>query len=220
MGNQSKILKLIKQDAPLNPIAYVQDIVRDMAVDTLQYVMSEYKEEGEKPYRTLFHGNPRADLLIINDRPYIEGSIYSLQDTSEGELLHKVLDHFGYDKSNVAYIDAINFIPYRRVGNDLIERLPSKQEMISCKAFTDYAIDIVRPKAILLLGPIASSMYHNQSFNEVAHQVIQTQGFLSVATYSPHRLLNVDQLLTEDALALEKDEFVTDIEELLKQINH
>ena len=216
---EKQILNLIKKEAPLNPLAYVQDIVRDYALENLQQVMLACRETNEDDYRTTFYGNPKADILILNDRPRERGSIYSLQETEELEMVSKVFNHFGYDPADLFFIDAVNCLTYKDIGGEKLIRTPSKEEVLSSKVFVDHAIDIVRPKAILLLGPMASGVYQSKAFSEVKGSWIEAKGVPAIATYHPERLLNRDGRLHEDDIADMKEEFITHIEMLINSLN-
>lgn len=213
---EQQILNLIKKESPQNPLAYVQNIVRSYASDNLREVMLADRECNADAFRTTFSGNIEAEILVLNDRPRPgQSSIHSMADSDELELLSKVFEHFDYNPQDAFYIDAVNCLTYKEVQGEKIVRAPSRQEIEACRVFVDHAIDIVRPKVILLLGPIASGMYQNEAFMSIRGEVVLTKGIQSIVTYNPEKLLNRQGQIDEHSLSDMKEEFVQDIESLL-----
>ena len=215
---EKQILDLVKKAAPRNPLAYVNNIVKEYAAENLRQVMLACREVGYDTFRSTFDGDLSADIMIVSDVPRSE-FVESLKDTEEREMIEKVFSFLGYDPNRLFYIDAINLLPIREVGGEQMVRLPNQAESTSSKVFVDHAIDIVRPKAILLLGPIASGMYLDVSFTESKHKWINVNGVPAVPTFHPEKLLNKDGKLNEEDLADMKELFINDIESIIKSIN-
>lgn len=215
---EKQILDLVKKASPRNPLAYVNNIVKQYAADNLRQVMLACREVEYDTFRSTFDGDVHADIMIISDVPRSEHE-ESLRETEEKEMIEKVFDALGYDPSRLFYIDAINLLPVREVAGQQMIRLPNQLESKSSKVFVDHAIDIVRPKAILLLGPVASGMYLDVSFTEAKHKWMNAKGVPAIATFHPEKLLDREGKLHEDDLADMKELFITDIETLIKSTN-
>ncbi len=126
-------------------------------IEALRHTVEQFEGCGLKvtATKTCFSdGNPDAPLMIIGEAPGGEEDIAGKPFVGRaGLLLNKMLKAIDVDRAQGCYITNIVF--WRPPGN----RTPSPQEVESCKPFVERQIELVNPKAILLLGaPAAKSL--------------------------------------------------------------
>lgn len=213
---EQQILALVKKAAPQNPIAYMNEIIKDYTAENLSRVMLGCRESGQDDFRTTWNGNVRADIVIINDRPRGD-SIYSLEGTNEMDLIQRAFSGMGYE-GDLFFIDAVNFNTYKSADGNIIPRTPTREEVDSCQVFINHAIETVRPKVVLLLGAIASNVYLREPFIKVRGEWIVAHGVPAIATHHPTKLLNEDGMFDDETVADMKEEFLDDIEKILTKI--
>jgi uracil-DNA glycosylase len=96
-------------------------------------------------------GNPEADLMIIGEAPGADEDRQGLPFVgASGQLLDRMLAAIGRDRQSV-YIT--NILPWRPPGN----RKPTPFESELCLPFLSRHIELVQPKAMLLLGGTAAN---------------------------------------------------------------
>jgi len=96
-------------------------------------------------------GNPEANLMIIGKAPGADEDRQGLPFVgASGQLLDRMLAAIGRDRQSV-YIT--NILPWRPPGN----RKPTPFESELCLPFLTRHIELVQPKALMLLGGTASS---------------------------------------------------------------
>lgn len=95
-------------------------------------------------------GNPQAKLMIIGEGPGQREDEMGLPFVGRaGQLLDKILASVNIDRQKDTYI--CNMVKCRPPGN----RVPSKDEMESCRSFLEAQIEFVKPKLIVLAGSTA-----------------------------------------------------------------
>jgi DNA polymerase len=96
-------------------------------------------------------GNPQADLMIIGEAPGADEDRQGLPFVGvSGQLLDRMLGTIMRDREN-SYIT--NILPWRPPGN----RKPTPFETGLCLPFLLRHIELVEPKALMLLGGTAAS---------------------------------------------------------------
>ncbi|TDI60789.1 MAG: uracil-DNA glycosylase [Alphaproteobacteria bacterium] len=100
-------------------------------------------------------GNPKADLMIIGEAPGADEDRQGVPFVGvSGQLLDRMLAAIGRDRTSV-YIT--NILPWRPPGN----RKPTPFESELCLPFLTRHIELVQPKALLLLGGTSASTLMN-----------------------------------------------------------
>ncbi len=98
----------------------------------------------------LARGNPEANLMIIGEGPGQNEDEKGLPFVGRaGQLLDRVLASVSIDREKDVYI--CNVVKCRPPGN----RVPTQEEMQSCRTFLDAQLQFVQPKLILLAGSTA-----------------------------------------------------------------
>jgi DNA polymerase len=96
-------------------------------------------------------GNPQADLMIIGEAPGADEDRQGLPFVGvSGQLLDRMLGAIMQDREN-SYVT--NILPWRPPGN----RKPTPFETSLCLPFLLRHIELVEPKALMLLGGTAAS---------------------------------------------------------------
>lgn len=216
-----KILSLIKQKDPDNPLEYVHDIVRDYAREKLdQHILDCRDCDICSEPKSITWGDTKARLLIVSESVCEEQSglgrsVYPLQDCPQRSLLESALGEY-YNKA--FYINAVNCMPCRKTGQGIAFRLPSKTEVENCRVFTDFALDLVRPEAVLLLGPIALNLFEEKTMSEARGEIISVQGIPAVATYHPDYFSRVGKMKSELILRELREQFREDVKRILQYL--
>ncbi|HEY1449067.1 MAG TPA: uracil-DNA glycosylase [Caulobacteraceae bacterium] len=101
-------------------------------------------------------GAPDADVMIIGEAPGAEEDTHGAPFVGRaGRLLDKMLAAAGLD----GRVFITNTVFWRPPGN----RTPSVEEQITCAPFLERAIDLVRPKLLLLAGAASAKSMLDKS---------------------------------------------------------
>ncbi len=151
-------------------------------------------------------GNADAPLMIIGEAPGREEDISGKPFVGRaGQLLSKMLEAIKLERAKDCYITNIVF--WRPPGN----RNPNEAEVEICRPFLDRQIELVNPKAILLLGaPAARSLLETSTgilklrgkWKEIT---VNGQAYPVMATLHPAYLLRTPaakMLAWQDMLAV------------------
>lgn len=130
-------------------------------------------------------GNQSADVMIIGEAPGAEEDKQGLPFVGRaGKLLTDILKAINFERDEV-YI--ANILKCRPPSN----RNPLPEEMTECTPYLYKQIDLIKPKAILLLGLVAASSLLNQkvSLTKLRGNVYEVLGIKTMVTYHPAALL-------------------------------
>ncbi|PID56812.1 MAG: uracil-DNA glycosylase [Ignavibacteriae bacterium] len=130
-------------------------------------------------------GNPNADVMIIGEAPGAEEDKKGLPFVGRaGKLLTDILKAINFERDEV-YI--ANILKCRPPNN----RNPLPAEMDECMPFLYKQIDIIKPKAILMLGLVAATglLKQKTSLTKLRGNVFEINGVKSMVTYHPAALL-------------------------------
>lgn len=130
-------------------------------------------------------GNPTADVMIIGEAPGAEEDKQGLPFVGRaGKLLTDILKAINFERDKV-YI--ANILKCRPPSN----RNPLPAEMDECMPYLYKQIDIIKPKAILMLGLVAATglLKQKTSLTKLRGNVFEVNGVQSMVTYHPAALL-------------------------------
>lgn len=123
------------------------------SLDTLKLRIQSCRRCGLCSQRNnvvIARGNPEARLMIIGEGPGQQEDLSGLPFVGRaGQLLDKILASVEIDKDRDVYI--CNVVKCRPPGN----RVPTPEEMDSCRPFLDAQIALVKPAIIMLAGSTA-----------------------------------------------------------------
>lgn len=95
-------------------------------------------------------GNPEAALMVVGEAPGAEEDRQGKPFVgASGQLLDRMLASIGFDRTTF-YIT--NVIPWRPPGN----RKPTPQEVGMCLPFIRRHVELVAPKALLMVGGLSA----------------------------------------------------------------
>lgn len=132
-------------------------------------------------------GNADASVVIIGEAPGQEEDEQGLPFVGPaGKLLTKMLAAINLDRTNDVFIT--NVLKCRPPQN----RNPSTEEIMACLPLLKRQIDILKPKAILLLGKIAANalLCTNDSIAKMRRHEFSYNGIPAAVTYHPAALLH------------------------------
>jgi uracil-DNA glycosylase family 4 len=215
MSVESEILDLVKQADPANPTAFVCSIVQEYSLSKMYSYMEQCKDcaisEGVK---CLPSGNANATMMFICDPVPTESAPESDDplDPESRKMFETAINNNGnINLSELFYINAVSCWPYKMYNNTCTRRTPTRNEMDNCSAFVWYAIDVVKPKVIVLLGNTALNMFQRRSINEARGQWFKINNIDAIATYHPHYLIDVLDKKSETEVENIQIDFADDI---------
>ena len=190
--NMKKINKR-EVDAMINTIQPENDNIDKIStLDQLKKTMSEFK--GCELYKSATNmvfsdGNPDSEVMLIGEAPGHDEDIQAKPFVGRsGKLLDKMLEaiDLGRDKVYIA-----NIIPWRPPAN----RRPTENEINICLPFLKKHIELINPKAIMLLGSTATYalLKNKESISQVRGKwvdiTINSISFPTLPTFHPAFLL-------------------------------
>ena len=190
--NMKKINKR-EVEAMINTIQPENDNIDKIStLDQLKKTMSEFK--GCELYKSATNmvfsdGNPDSEVMLIGEAPGHDEDIQAKPFVGRsGKLLDKMLEaiDLGRDKVYIA-----NIIPWRPPAN----RRPTENEINICLPFLKKHIELINPKAIMLLGSTATYalLKNKESISQVRGKwvdiTINSISFPTLPTFHPAFLL-------------------------------
>lgn len=134
------------------------------------------------------YGNSDANILIISD--------YATNNTDYKKYFKELLNNSNINQKDIYCINAVNCICTRKNKEELIERLPSLEELNNCKVYSKYAIDFIKPKIIIIMGAAALNQYSYDNVNLIQNAGADTYicGIKSLVTYSTRDIFNLTKM--------------------------
>lgn len=177
-----------------NPLEYCRKLVAPYAIEKLNNIISNCKECKTASYNhRLTYGNPDANLMIITDNATNDESVY--------EYLEQLLDQAQIDKEDIFLMSSISCINISGINNNCKVRMPSVLEVENCTMFVKHAIDVVKPRAILLMGASSLNMFRNACFYDEISNWIQIKDIPALITYSAQDMFYfMDSGLSEEEI--------------------
>ena len=223
MSFEEQILNLVKEADPANPVEYVQSIVKPLARQKLDsYIMGCSDCDTCRSTKSITHGNVNAAIMIIGESVLEEQvgdeAVHPFVGTAEGALLDKLLDAYHVNRDELFWINAVNCFTYKEVNGKQLKRAPSKTEVEGCRVFLEYAIDVIKPVAIILLGNVALNMFHKNAITQARGQWVDVRGIPAMPTYHPSYLLHLEGKKDPDLVEIDKGDFCEDVLQVLLRI--
>ena len=135
-------------------------------------------------------GAADAKILVIGETLPVgktQGILHHAMDGSDGyELLQQLWLELGVDNEQVFYINAVNC-----AGN----QIPNPSEIKNCREYLDYAIRMLNPLSVILMGPMAMNAYWpDRSFHESKGKIYDLFGIPALVTYHPQHIYDFADL--------------------------
>lgn len=218
---EKKILRLLKNEDPKNPMSYLRNISGEYSLEKVRQSLLEADLDSVTLPKSIPKGSANADLMIISDSVSLAQSslgkdvVMPMEGTKGGDMLEKVLDHFGVNPDEIFYMNVVNGLPYKEVDGTKLYRTPSSAEVNFYKVYLKYVIDIVRPSQIILLGSIALNVFHKEPISQARGTIVDVMGIPAMPTYHPEYFVQIEGRKSQEAIDILKDDFVDDIESAL-----
>ena len=130
-------------------------------------------------------GNPNADVMLIGEAPGADEDEQGIPFVGRaGKKLNEILNAINFEREEV-YI--ANIVKCRPPNN----RNPLPEEMETCIPYLYKQIELVKPKAILCLGLVASHalLQNKATLTSLRGNVYEFNNIKVMATYHPAALL-------------------------------
>ena len=208
-STKDKIMELVREANPDNPIQYVTDIVKNFALEKLNDKIYNCNICGCYNQKTYLTGNPDSEILIIKDIPnhiqFENNNNNSCYFNGYENNMYEIFKALNIDPNTLLYCNCINCL----MENN---RLPNKQEISNCyKNIIGSIIKTVNPKAILLFGSVPVKMFFNTTLMTVRGQLLEINGIPTVATYSLSYFEKIKDFKEQSIIESEYNIFTQDI---------
>ena len=129
-------------------------------------------------------GNEETSLMFIGEGPGAKEDAQGLPFVGDaGELLTKMIQAMGFARSEV-YIG--NIVKCRPPGN----RTPEDEEISACLPYIKQQIDLIKPKAIVLLGATPlKGLFNMTGITKMRGKFLDYNGIPAMPTFHPAFLL-------------------------------
>lgn len=218
MPLEEEILALVKKADPDNPTEYVRNIVKEYAREKLDnYILACQDCPIHNSTKTLTCGPANASVLVISDYVLPDqdqrgGATYPFVGTKAYEILCKTLVFYGLNINEFFFMNAVNCCPTREIADQENRfRIPTLDEKQHCRIFLDYAIKMLDPVFMIILGNISLNNFIRDTVFNVHGKLLNINGIPAIATYNPDYLL-WSQEKTPAAYPYEKEIFLHDFE--------
>lgn len=213
--NENKILELIKEENPANPLEYVKDLVKPLMIDKINSYIISCKDcpNRNDHIKTIPYGNINASILIIGNQALQEQlklskeNCYPFEGTEEKECLDDLLEDFKINKNQLYWVNAVNCLTTITVNNEVIFRPYNITERNNCKVFLDSIIETINPKLIICLGSFVANMFINNVSEIKFGNIFSINGIDAIAIQSPTVLLEKRGLKDIALCEIEEEEF-------------
>lgn len=216
MSIEEQIYNLVSEANPSNPIDYVHNIVKPLAIKKLNTYITECNDCPISKYnrKTIAYGNPNAPILIIGDS-VAEDQIDQINNPLEceyGKLIKETLLDLGVNKDDLYYLNAVNCFTCRDNGE---KRAPTSLEKRNCSIFLEYAIRTVEPLMIITLGGVALNSI-NEEIGRVGVEEQRGNWFLFkgipvMPTYHPDYFNKMKKWADDETIQMYIDTFKQDV---------
>jgi uracil-DNA glycosylase len=133
-------------------------------------------------------GSPNADLMFIGDAPGYHEDMQGIPFVGEaGKLLTKMITAMQYTRTDVYITDTVKCRPPNN-------RKPLKDEAMCCLPYLNRQIEIIKPKVIVVLGPLPLKVLLNLTGIKTNRgQWLSYQNIPVMATFHPTYLLRYQE---------------------------
>lgn len=192
----SKILDEIMEVNPDNPLEYCRKIIAPFAIEKLNDIIKTCKfcKTACHDNKRLFSGNSDANIMIVTDNATDDEEVYN--------YLNQLLEQAEIDIDDVFFANSVNCINKRVFGNnDSIVRSPSSTETTNCKLFIKHAIDIVKPRILILMGASSLNIFDKEScLIEEIDNWKHIYGIPVITTYSAQDIFSFVKVMNDDQI--------------------
>ena len=216
---QQDIVRLVKSAAPKNPLAYMREAAADYLLDVLNNSILHCNAcPCSNKYKSIAVGNPRGSIVVISENistnQILQSSgqtVFSPCENIAGqEFLDSVLDYYCVNRDELLFINSVNCATFKK-DSETETRPPKKSEVTACNTFVDYALDIVRPCGILLLGSVAMNVWNIDSITNARGKFIYADRAPAMPTFHPDYFERIAAHKTEEQVDALRIQFINDV---------
>ena len=187
--------------AATNPIRYVREAVRRLSIRKLKSCMVGCQAcPCHCGTKTIPFGTGSIPLMCIMDYPTeqqaMAGKPIGMFDGANdvAQLLQEVFDPYNVDLNKVFFMNTVSCAPMRAVPKadgttEGVPRTPVTQEIQQCSLFVKYALDIIHPPMLIIMGNVASNVFVNEPISKAHGRWASYYGIPAKLTYSPRQVL-------------------------------
>ena len=205
---------------------YVREAVKPYALNVLNRDICACNSCGCKcGTRTMITGDVDAPLMCIMDYPTEkQAKLNKPSGIFEGDddarmLLEHCFENTGVNMEEILFMNTVSCCPSRAVavqgGTEEVYRTPFQKEIQACSTFVKYAIQIVYPPMLLIMGNVASNVFLKEPISKARGRWIDYYGIKAKITYSPHEVLDARGQLSNEQWAEMGRQFRQDIEDTI-----
>lgn len=219
---EDEILELVEEANPADPLKFVRNIVAEYSLQKMHGYMENCHDCtscGNCNKKSLTTGPLDASVMVISEAitteqgNMVEGLTEPLRGSQAYDYVKSVFDFLKVDSDKIFWMNAVNCFVSRQEGKEDIARLPTSEEVNNCKVFVDYAIDLVKPKMIILFGNVAANAFRNEpgSMTALRGTWMDVHGIPAMITYNPDELVRMAGKINDQAFKLREEDFFNDL---------
>ena len=191
------IRDIISSTETKDPMRLVRKAISDTAISRLNKVISECDDcQLSAPIKTIGYGNPNASVMIIGDYP-LQAQISQskkilrpFEGTRNLVSLETFFSQLGVNSEELFWMNSMNCYPLM----DNMYRCPNTKEIKACSVYMKYAVDIIRPAMITLVGAVALNCFKSAPMSSAHGQWIDAFTIPAMPVYSPAHINQLEMM--------------------------
>ena len=159
MSIENKILEMVKNENPSNPMVFVQNIVKEYSLEKMNMAILNCNEcKISNCNKTIGYGNPNASILLVGENALPDHQKPEYSDCpipfgcGEERVFLAFLEELCVDTSSLYVINSVQCMPVDSCG---ALRVPTVNERLKCRTYLDYTIETVKPLLIIAVGGVS-----------------------------------------------------------------
>ncbi len=165
--------------------------------------------EGSTDAKVIMVGEQPGDQEDLAGRPFVGPA---------GQLLDRVMQEVGLDRSTVYVTNAVKHFKFTQRGKRRLHQTPNVTEVKSCRPWLEKEIELIQPPMLVALGATAAKSLFGQGF-----RITRSRGEVfpsewakwSMATLHPSALLRMPDAAAREAA---EEAFISDLGKVAKRL--
>lgn len=218
MNAIQEIKNIVAKEKPKDIMAFVRKSIAQEAITNLNTAIGNCDDCSLNcPTKSITFGNPNASVMVVSDSIIDKQidinvkTVHPYQNTEEYETLVSVFKHFNVNMNEIFWMNAVNCKASKVENNKVNYYTPTTKQIEHCIEFVKYAIDIVHPAIILLIGNVALNIFKKSTMQKEHGQWITAFTIPAMPIYSPTYIKQLKGEIDEDSRKVLINEFVSDI---------
>ena len=225
--NENEILSLVQEADPPDPMTFVEDIVRPLALKKVSDTILHCQDCpcASNAIHSVPTGDPaKASVLVIGESVIEEQKesgknvVAPFEGTKENELLNKLWTAYHVKMDALYFVNTVNCYPGDTIGKKLLKRIPSTEECENCSIYLNYIIRALQPLYIILMGNIALNNFKKSRIEDERGKWMDIQGIPTMPTYSPSYLLQIEKLKDKEIVETYKEDMSDDVYRVFERL--